>query len=44
METESSKSGEVAEEQMEVEEEGSEEMKRACDLRGCDVSPASAIC
>lgn len=37
METESSKLGEVAEDQMEVEEEGSEEMKRACDLRGCDV-------
>lgn len=41
METETSKSGEVAEEQMEV--EGSEEMKKASDPGGCDVSPAFAI-
>lgn len=41
MEIETSKSGEMAEEKMEV--EGPEEMEKASDPGGCDVSPASPI-
>lgn len=41
MEIETSKSGEVAEEQMEV--EGSEEMQNTSDSGGCDVSHAFVI-
>lgn len=40
METETSKSGEMAEEKMEVE---GPEMEKASDPGGCDVSPASPI-
>lgn len=41
METETSQPGDVAEDQMEV--EGSEEMRKASDPGGCDVSPVFAI-